>query len=199
MFHSDEPAIRSLIERWVVWRDSGNWDRFATLWHPGATMTATWFDGPALTFIERSQAAWQAGIRVGHMLGGTAIDVVGDRAVAQTKMTITQRLDLHRAEVDIECSGRFHDLLEQREGVWRLCCRRCVYERDRVVPVRPGGTLDLDLDRLNSFPEGYRHLAYAQSLAGMTVASDLPGRSGPALEALLRSGEEWLRTPNAPA
>ncbi len=192
MYHPDEPAIRSLIERWVIWRDTGEWDRFATVWHPGAMMTATWFDGPATAFIERSQAASAAGSRVSHALGGSSIDVAGERAIAQTKMTITLRVDLHGAEVDIECSGRFHDLLERRLGVWGFWRRRCIYERDRVIPVRPGGALDFDLDRLNSFPEGYRHLAYAQSLAGMTVASDLPGRSGPALDALLRSGAMWI-------
>ena len=193
MFHPEEAAIRSLIERWVVWRDAGEWERFATVWHPGATMTATWFDGPATAFIERSRAAWQAGVNVSHALGGAAIDVAGDRAVAQTKMTITQRLELHGVEVDIECSGRFHDLVERRQGTWGFWRRRCIYEQDRIVPVQPGPAVDLDKERLKAFPPGYRHLAYAQSLAGMTVAPDLPGRRGPAVEALVESGRSWLR------
>ncbi len=192
MFHPDEPAIRSLIERWVVWRDGGEWDRFATVWHPGARMTATWFDGPATVFIERSRAAWQAGVNVSHALGGTAIDVAGERAVAQTKMTIIQRLELHGVVVDIECSGRFFDLLERRQGAWGFWRRQCIYERDRVVPVEPGPAIDFDLERLKRFPVGYRHLAYAQSLAGMTVAPGLPGRHGPALDGLIESGQEWL-------
>jgi hypothetical protein len=39
-------AIRQTIENWVVWRDSGDWDRFATVWHPDGHMMATWFQGP---------------------------------------------------------------------------------------------------------------------------------------------------------
>lgn len=27
-------TIRETIENWAVWRDAGDWERFATLWHP---------------------------------------------------------------------------------------------------------------------------------------------------------------------
>ena len=26
--------IREVIENWVLWRDSGDWERFRTVWHP---------------------------------------------------------------------------------------------------------------------------------------------------------------------
>ena len=26
--------IRELIENWALWRDAGDWARFATVWHP---------------------------------------------------------------------------------------------------------------------------------------------------------------------
>ncbi|BAR55174.1 hypothetical protein ACVIWV_000257 [Bradyrhizobium diazoefficiens] len=29
----DRLAIRDLIEDWAVWRDAGDWERFATVWH----------------------------------------------------------------------------------------------------------------------------------------------------------------------
>jgi hypothetical protein len=38
---NDELEIRRLIERWVVWRDAGDWERFATVWHPDGVMVAT--------------------------------------------------------------------------------------------------------------------------------------------------------------
>ena len=50
----------------------------------------------------------------------------------------------------------------------------------------------LDAERLARFPAGYRHLAYAQSLMGMNVRTDLPGRSGPEIAALYARGEKWL-------
>ena len=41
----DKLAIRELIENWAVWRDSLQWDRFRTVWHPEGRMWATWFQG----------------------------------------------------------------------------------------------------------------------------------------------------------
>ena len=43
--------IRELIENWALWRDAGDWTRFATVWHPEGRMMATWFQGSAADFI----------------------------------------------------------------------------------------------------------------------------------------------------
>jgi hypothetical protein len=42
---ADKLAIRETVENWVVWRDAGDWERFATVWHADGWMTATWFQG----------------------------------------------------------------------------------------------------------------------------------------------------------
>ena len=47
----DKLAIRELIENWAVWRDSFQWDRFRTVWHPEGRMWATWFQGTYEEFI----------------------------------------------------------------------------------------------------------------------------------------------------
>ncbi len=44
----DRLAIRDLVENWAVWRDAGDWERFATVWHDEGWMSATWFQGPGL-------------------------------------------------------------------------------------------------------------------------------------------------------
>lgn len=36
----DELLIRPLVQRWAVWRDAGDWERFATFWHPDGVMMA---------------------------------------------------------------------------------------------------------------------------------------------------------------
>ena len=48
----DKLAIRELIENWAVWRDSLQWDRFRTVWHPEGRMWATWFQGTYEEFID---------------------------------------------------------------------------------------------------------------------------------------------------
>ena len=55
--------IREVIENWVLWRDSGDWERFRTVWHPEGRMMATWFQGPAERFIEVSREGWNKDVR----------------------------------------------------------------------------------------------------------------------------------------
>jgi len=45
---------------------------------------------------------------------------------------------------------------------------------------------------LDSFPEGYRHLAYLQSKIGFPVRKGLPGLKGASVEKLYAEGKAWL-------
>jgi hypothetical protein len=188
----DARAIRDLIENWVVWRDAGDWERFATLWHEDGVMMATWFQGPAAAFIAVSREGFERGIRILHFLGGTSVDLAGDRAIAQTKMTITQRATVHEVQCDVVCTGRFYDFLARREGRWGIVLRQPIYEQDRMNPVDPAAHLELEPERLAAFPSGYRHLAYAQTTIGYAVKRDMPGLTGPEVEDLYRRGARWL-------
>src|SRR4051812_13888891 len=84
-------AIREVVENWVVWRDAGDWERFRTVWHDDGRMMATWFQGSPDEFIRVSRDGWDKGVSILHFLGGTSVDLAGSRAIAQTKMTISQR------------------------------------------------------------------------------------------------------------
>jgi hypothetical protein len=121
-----------------------------------------------------------------------SIDLVRDRAISQTKMTISQRALVHDVLVDVVCTGRFYDFLEKRKGKWGIVTRQPIYEKDRMDPVDPSATLKLDRQLLERFPEGYRHLAYLQTNIGYKVKIDMPGLKGPELEALYARGRAWL-------
>jgi len=193
----DRLAIRDLIENWVLWRDAGDWDRFQTVWHDDGVMMATWFQGPAQAFIRVSREGWDKGVSILHFLGGTAIDLAGVRAIAQTKMTISQRATVEGVLCDIVCTGRFYDFLEKRDGRWGIVLRQPIYEKDRMDPVAQDAAPMLDPATLAAFPSGYRHLAYAQLKIGYEVKRDMPGLKGPEVEALYLRGAGWLRG-NAP-
>jgi hypothetical protein len=192
----DRLAIRELVENWVVWRDAGDWDRFAGVWHDDGRMMATWFQGPAAEFIRVSREGFDRGVRILHFLGGTSIDLAGDRAVAQTKMTISQRASVDGVVCDVVCTGRFFDFFERRAGRWGLVLRQPIYEKDRLDPVDPAAKLALDATLLAQFPEGYRHLAYLQTGLGFEVKRDMPGLTGPEVESLYASGARWLSGEN---
>ena len=188
----DRATIRELVENWVVWRDAGDWERFRTVWHDDGRMMATWFQGPADDFIRVSREGFERGVRILHFLGGMSVDVAGDRAFSQTKMTITQRAPVHGIECDVVCTGRFCDFLERRDGRWGIVLRQPIYEQDRIGVVDPAAQLELDRAALERFPVGYRHLAYLQEQAGFTVKPDMPGLVGPEVDALYASGARWL-------
>ena len=188
----DRLAIREVVEKWVVWRDAGDWQRIRTVWHADGRMMATWFQGPAEEFIAVSRAGFAKGVSILHFLGGNSIDLAGDRAVSQTKMTISQRAKVHDVAVDVVCTGRFYDFFERRGGRWGIVLRQPVYEKDRMDPVDPAARLTLDAALLDRFPEGYRHLAYLQTEIGYQVKPDMPGLTGPAVEALYARSRSWL-------
>jgi hypothetical protein len=163
-----------------------------TLWHSDGVMMATWFQGRAADFIRVSREGFERGVRILHFLGGCSVDVNGNRAIAQTKMTITQRAQVHGVEVDVVCTGRFYDFLERRDGRWGIVLRQPIYERDRLDPVDPAARLELDPALLEQFPDGYRHLAYLQTQIGYDVKRDMPGLRGPEVESLYERGARWL-------
>ena len=185
-------AIIQTVQDWALWRDAGDWERFATVWHDDGWMTATWFQGPARKFIEVSRAGFEKGVSILHFLGGTSVDLNGVRAIAQTKMTISQRGAIDGVTVDVVCTGRFYDFFEKRRSRWAIVRRQPIYEKDRMDPLDPAASLKLDPQLLARFPEGYRHLAYLQTRLGFTIKLDLPQLKGPVVEALYAHGRAWL-------
>lgn len=189
---TDQLAIRQVVENWVVWRDAGDWERFRAVWHPEGRMMATWFQGPAEEFIKVSREGFDKGVSILHFLGGHSSDIAGNRAISQTKMTISQRAKVHGVTVDVVCTGRFYDFFKKRDGRWAIVLRQPIYEKDRLDPIDPAAKLELKADQLARFPEGYRHLAYLQTEIGYAVKPDMPGLKGAEVQALYARGRDWL-------
>ena len=188
----DKLAIREVVENWIVFRDSGLWDKFITCWHSDGYMMATWFQGTAAEFTKVSRDGFERGVSIMHFLGGSNIELAGKRAIAMTKMTISQRAPVHGVVVDVLCSGRFYDFFEKRDGRWAIVLRRLFYEKDRMDPVDPSQQVKLEPEVLQSFPVGYQHLAYLQSKLGFPVKKNMPGLRGPDADALYAHGRNWL-------
>jgi len=192
------------VETWANARDSADWEAFRACWHDDGYMMATWFQGPKDDFIRVSQEGLAKGVNILHYTGGVRITlasvapvaaratVTHPRAIAQTRMTIMQRAEVHGVLCDVTCIGRFYDFFEKRDGRWGIVLRQPIYEKDRLDPVDPAASLTLDPDVLARFPEGYRHLAYLQVQVGYPVKPDMPGVAGPGVERLYQRGADWL-------
>ena len=190
---NDELLIRRMVERWAVWRDAGDWERFATVWHPDGVMMATWFQGPFADFIRVTKEGWAKGVSILHFLGGSAIEVAGDRAIAQTKMTISQRGPVDGVLCDVVCTGRFYDFVVRHQGDWKLLHRQPIYEKDRIDPVDPAATLQARRAgagrAARGLPAPGLHPA-AHRLPREARHADAEGRRS--VEELYRRGAAWL-------
>ena len=190
---SDVMQIRDLIERWAVYRDAFMWDKFRTIWHADGIMTATWTHGPFEDFIKITQDGVKHGLNILHILGGSAIDVVANRAVAMTKFMILQRAALDGVLCDVTCYARHYDLWEKRGGKWGLVYRGTIADKDRIDPVDTNEKVLIDKSLLESYPIEYRHLAYLQTKSGYNVSNDCPRQSGgKPLDDLYQKGADWL-------
>lgn len=189
---ADKLAIREVVENWVIARDSADWNLFREQWHDDGYMMATWFQGPRDDFMKVSQEGFAKGVNILHFTGASQATVQGTRAISQTRMTILQRGLVHGVLADVACTGRFYDFFEKRQGKWAIVLRQPIYEKDRLDPVTPGTQPTLDRTLLERFPEGYRHLAYAQTRIGYQVKPDMPGLKGDLVQALYARGKRWL-------
>ena len=189
----DRADIAALINDWIVYRDSGDFDRLRNVWAPDGRMNATWFSGSADEFVANSRRMFGAPVpAVLHMLGGISVDVRGVRAVSQAKMTISALVTVHGTACEVTCWGRFYDLWQKSDAGWKLAERFVIYERDRLSTLEDAPFPKLDATILETFPPGYQHLAYAQQAGGANVINGLPGLTGAAAEALYARGRDWL-------
>ena len=190
---SERMRIREVIENWVLWRNSGEWDRLRSCWHPEGRMHTVWFQGPAEQFVAHAEGAKLRGGPSGHLLGGTAIDLAGSRAIAESKVQIQVRGAVEGVLCDALATARFYDFFEARAGRWAIVLRQVIYEKDRIDPVDPAAAPPrLDATLLAGLAEGFRHLGYMQVRAGWNPKRDTPTLRGPEAERLRAHGKAWL-------
>ena len=186
--------IAELVQSWALYRDAGDWNKLRQTVHPDGIMTATWFHGTFEAFIAAIQDSWRKGSSSQHFQGGTVVEMLGTKAIAQTRMSIWVRGKLQDVPVDVNCLGLFYDRVEKRNGQWRIAKRNVIYDKDTLTPVHVGDAIQLSSERLLRFPEGYRHLAYLQSFNGGNVNPDLPTARSEASTQLKLEAHQWLRS-----
>jgi len=101
-----------------------------------------------------------------HRCHGVTTDITpdADRAVTKMKATITQRFVIDGCEVDAEADCRFCFFFEKVDGRWGARFVRHWYEKDKLIPVNPAKVPVVDEAKLETYPQGYKCLAYCQEL-----------------------------------
>lgn len=110
--------------------------------------------------------------------------------------TITQRFTMPcttggTCEVDIEADCRLCFFMHKYDGEWKTHFFKGFYEKDKAIAVNPSKVPHFDDEKLASFPDGYKHLAYGQSSA-YKIKMDLPQSQGEAHDKFYESFIDWL-------
>lgn len=183
--------MAAAVARERLARDRADWDTMAQSFHADSRVRLAWFDGTGHDFVEASR------IRPGfvrHRLSPSVVSVSGDRAVAETPVSVESRTLHAGVEVDLNVSCRYVNRLALVDGEWLLTSVDCICERDEMRPVDPGQRLEIDERRLATYRPSYRFLAYQASSVGGHVSDDLPGDDQPdSTRPIYQDASAWLR------
>lgn len=190
----DRLEIRQVVEAWALWRDSGMWAELEAAYTPDGRMSSGGSSGTIQEFIAFSKEFTRnAKIRPLHVIGSSKISVNGDRATAETRVTVLLRGVLHGIEADVTAYGRQFDKFLRHEGRWCIKERTPIYDRDRIDPVDPAANIPLDAERLAGYPKEYRHMSYFNDVLGIAPSNlTLPTRASAAEIKLYADGAAWL-------
>lgn len=189
----DKFEISELINHWAFYRDQGDWDALAAVFHDDGAISLSWFDGPHRQFVAASkQLAARPGAIVKHHLGVPSIRVNGLKAVSEVNVTIMVRSRTDFGEVDTTSYARFYDRIEKRAGTWKLSKRVAVYEFDRADPVDRPALPEAMFKELDRYPAELKFLASSLDKQGIELSKSFVRDKSPALAELYKSGDAWL-------
>lgn len=193
----DRTEIFDLIRLERHYRDLKNWPGLLGSYVPGASVKTTWFDGPIEEFVEASRKKMSAGVAIvsvaKHWIFPTALDINGDRALAESPATIFDRMTIDNVEFDVFQACRFCSRLLRTSDGWRLASFEGIYQRDHIRSVNPAEPPPVDWDLVKTFRPSYRFLSYVQHRRGYPVNNELLGDDRPDLvEAFYQRERAWL-------
>lgn len=190
---TDITEITQIILKERQGRDRGWFEQEAACFHEDSRVRITWFDGPGAEFVRMSSERYADGVQPIHRLSPPIVHVNEHRAIAEVPAEISVVQDFSGVPAYIVAYTRLLYRLESRDGRWKISQFDCIYERDTLVPVTYGATIDLDPDILDQFRPSYRYLGYHLHEIGLTVRQDLFGDDQPAeVAALYRDAFTWL-------
>ncbi|KAF5359982.1 hypothetical protein D9758_007590 [Tetrapyrgos nigripes] len=191
--------LRELAEGWPLYRDHREWTNFRSIFSKDAYVYTTWTGRIHIdNFIKISKDGMDNGAHIMHRTHGSSVDIQGNRAVVKMKATITQRFQLPPTGVlvdaDSDCRFCFFFQKDTSTDNWAAHFVRHFYEKDKLIPVDPRRVSDIQIDdeRLATYPEGYRYLAYCQESISFKPKMDMPGLRGPEHDKLLGQVKQWL-------
>jgi hypothetical protein len=185
----DNAAIVELLQGWM-YRDLAQWDHLRGIFHPGATIEVTWFEGPFEDFIAGSMRMHGSDFRSKHLIGTPVIDFSGDRSLAETNVVIVA--ESNTLKLGCSVHARFLDRVERRQQGWGILRRACVYDFGSFT--FPFGPAPIDQGRAQSYPCEYAALAYLLEQGGFSLKRVFPTRGSEQERVIRASDRVWLES-----
>jgi hypothetical protein len=192
----DISEITQLVLRERQGRDRGWWAQELACFAEDSRVRESWIDGSGRDFVQQSMGH-PAPLGSGHRMAAPVIQLRGNRAVVEVGGVIEVRTVVAGTLADHVAHIRMVYRVEKRDGgAWLVGSLDCIYQFDTLAPVHPGAQIDIDQEKIASYRESYRFLAYAQASAGRTPRDDLYGDDRPEeLRGLYAELFEWLGAP----
>ncbi|KGT95050.1 hypothetical protein NG99_05265 [Erwinia typographi] len=183
----DRWQITDLITGWIH-RDLSEWDTLRSLFHPDGTIEVTWFEGLFSDFIEGSQRMGASDLRTKHLTGTPLVIFNGDKAIVETNAIIIAE----NVKLNLGCNGhnRFYDLVEKRNGVWKIFHRQSIYDMGTFT--FPMGLTETDVAVAEKYPREYAALAYLLEKSGFPVKRLFATRGSELERKMKAEGQAWL-------
>jgi hypothetical protein len=195
----EELAVCNVRRTWAFHLDLGEWDKLQACFHPDARVTVSWYSGHIAGFIERSKAMTRKPEEHRkHWLGNMRAEICSGRAVLETDVMILIREFIDRNLYDYTSYARFYDLLEKRDGVWRIVEWNTIYDRDRLDPVVPSwDESGLFAQAALEGPEsGFAFMKLRSAKRGRAIPDGVVIRDSEGEAKLRRRGASWLAGEN---
>lgn len=133
---ADTQAIRDLVLRYCRAIDRRDLDQLEQLYHNDAIDDHGAFSaGPVQKFLDLLPTILDGMINVSHQILNHYIEIDGDYAEGEV-YTIAYHLtrDENGKEIEVIVGGRYLDLYEKRDGVWKFKYRKIVSDWNQIQP-----------------------------------------------------------------
>jgi hypothetical protein len=183
----DRLAIADLMTGWIH-RDLAQWDKLRELFHPDGTIEVTWFEGLASAFIDSSMRMGASDLRTKHFIASPVIEFNGTKAIVETNAIIVAQ----NMRLGLGCSShnRFYDMVEKRDGNWKIVRRQSVYDMGSFT--LPCGLVEIEPNLLERYPCEYAPLAYLLEKSGFPVKRVFATKDSELEKAMKAIGQAWL-------
>jgi hypothetical protein len=124
----DRDRIRHCLERLARGEDRRDAEMIgASLWEDSTTDYGV-FRGSFAEYLAWVVPGADAIANTQHVLGQTYIELDGDKASAETQVVSYHRVNMGEGDHDTCIGGRYLDVLERRDGEWRIAERTMLYD-----------------------------------------------------------------------